>query len=99
MKEGALFINGGRGELVDTAALIDALDSGHLAGAGLDVFDQEPLPPDHPVLACEQIVMTPHLADQTAEGMELLNEGAISNAIAFLEGRPQNVANDPRPRP
>ena len=74
------------------------MDSGHLAGAGLDVFDQEPLPPDDPVLACEQIVLTPHLADQTPEGMELLNEGAVSNAIAFLEGRPQNVANDPRPR-
>ena len=98
MKPGALFVNGGRGELIDTAALIQALDSGHLAGAGLDVFDQEPLAPDDPVLACEQIVLTPHLADQTPEGMELLNEGAVSNAIAFLEGRPQNVANDPRPR-
>ena len=99
MKQGALFINGGRGELVDTAALIDALDSGHLAGAGLDVYDQEPLPADHPILGCEQVVLTPHLADQTAEGMELLNEGAVSNVIAFLEGRPQNVANDPCPRP
>jgi D-3-phosphoglycerate dehydrogenase len=99
MKKGALFINGGRGELVDTAALIDALDSGHLAGAGVDVYDQEPLPPDDPILACEQVVLTPHVADQTAEGMELLNEGAVSNVIAFLEGRPQNVANDPRPRP
>jgi phosphoglycerate dehydrogenase-like enzyme len=98
MKPGALFINGGRGELIDTAALIQALDSGHLAGAGLDVFDQEPLAPDDPVLACEQIVLTPHLADQTPEGMELLNEGAVSNVIAFLEGRPQNVANAPRPR-
>ncbi len=91
MKPGALFINAGRGGLVDTPALIDALHSEHLAGAGLDVFDQEPLPPDHPILACEQVVLTPHLADQTPEGIELLNEGAVSNTIAFLEGRPQNI--------
>jgi D-3-phosphoglycerate dehydrogenase len=92
MKPGALLINGGRGELVDTAALVDALNSGRLGGAGLDVFDQEPLPPDHPILSCEQVVLTPHIADQTPEGIESLNEGVVSNVIAFLEGRPQNVA-------
>ena len=92
MKPGALLVNGGRGELVDTAALVDALSSGHLGGAGLDVFDQEPLPPDHPILSCEQVVLTPHIADQTPEGIESLNEGVVSNVIAFLEGRPQNVA-------
>ena len=91
MRPGALLLNGGRGDLVDTAAMIEALESGHLAGAALDVFDTEPLPPDHPILACEQVVMTPHMADQTPEGMELLNEGAVDNVIAFLEGRPQNV--------
>lgn len=91
MKPGALFINAGRGELVDTPALIEALQSDHLAGAGLDVFEHEPLPPDHPLLACEQVVLTPHVADQTPEGVELLNEGVVSNVIAFLEGRPQNI--------
>ncbi len=91
MKQGALLVNGGRGELVDTAALVSALNSGHLAGAALDVFDIEPLPPDHPILDCEQVVLTPHMADQTPEGIELLNEGAVDNVIAFLEGRPQNV--------
>ena len=91
MKAGALLINGGRGELVDTAALVEALDSGRLGGAGLDVFDVEPLPPDHPLLACQQVVLTPHMADQTPEGIELLNEGAVDNVLAFLEGRPQNV--------
>lgn len=91
MKPGALLINAGRGDLVDTAALVAALQSEHLAGAGLDVFDQEPLPPDHPILACDQVVLTPHLADQTPEGIELLNEGIVSNVIAFVEGRPQNI--------
>ena len=91
MKEGAILINGARGEIVDTQALVEALNSGHLAGAGLDVFDQEPLPPDHPILSCEQVVLTPHMADQTPEGIEALNEGAVDNVIAFIEGRPRNV--------
>ena len=93
MKPGAIFVNGGRGELVNTDALVDALNSGHLAAAGLDVFDQEPLPPDHPILSCEQVALTPHIADQTPEGVESLNEGCVTNVIAYLEGRPQNVAN------
>ena len=46
---------------------------------------------DHPILSCDQVVLTPHLADQTPEGIELLNEGAVTNVIAFLEGRPNNV--------
>ena len=69
------------------------LHSGHLGGAALDVYDVEPLPADDPILSCEQVVLTPHMADQTPEGMELLNEGAVDNVIAFLEGRPQNVVN------
>ena len=91
MKPGCLLVNGGRGELVNTQELVRALDSGHLAGAAVDVFDQEPIPPGHPLLSCEQVVLTPHLADQTPEGIEALNEGAVDNVIAFLEGRPQSV--------
>jgi len=71
-------------------ALVEALNGGGLGGAGLDVFPEEPLPEGHPILGCEQVVLTPHAADQTAEGVELLNEGAVDNIIAFLEGRPQN---------
>jgi phosphoglycerate dehydrogenase-like enzyme len=93
MKPGSLLINTGRGALVDEAALLAALDSGHLAGAGLDVFAQEPLPPDAPILSRQQVVLTPHNADSTPEGLDFLNEGAVENAIAFLEGRPQNVVN------
>lgn len=91
MKPGSLLVNCGRGELLDTPALVEALNSRHLGGAALDVFDVEPLPPNHPILSCEHVVLTPHMADQTPEGIELLNEGVVDNAIAFLEGRPRNV--------
>ena len=91
MKPGALLVNGARGEVMDTQALVQALQSGHLAGAALDVYDQEPLPPDHPILSCDQVVLTPHIADQSPEGIDLINEGAVDNVIAFLEGRPRNV--------
>lgn len=93
MKPGAILVNTGRGPLVDEAALVTALESGHLGGAALDVFAQEPLPADSPLLSCKQVVLTPHNADWTPEGIDLLNEGAVDNAIAFLEGRPQNVVN------
>ena len=91
MKEGTMLVNGGRAALVDTNALVAALDSGRLGGAAIDVFDLEPVEPDDPLLSCSQAVLTPHVADQTPEGMELLNSGAVDNVIAFLEGRPQNV--------
>jgi D-3-phosphoglycerate dehydrogenase len=91
MKPGAILVNTARGPVVDTDALVAALESGRLAGAGLDVFDTEPLPPNHPILTCEQVVLTPHNADQTPEGMDILNAGVVDNVIAFLEGRPQNV--------
>ena len=91
MKPDALLINVARGGVIDTDALIDALNSGHLGGAAIDVYDQEPIPANHPLLECEQIILTPHCADMTPEGVELLNEGAVDNIIAFLEGTPKNV--------
>jgi D-3-phosphoglycerate dehydrogenase len=90
MKCGALLINTARGPVVETSALVDALNAGQLGGAGIDVFDDEPVPTGHPLLACEQVVLTPHNADQTREGLELLNDGVVDNVIAFLQGRPRN---------
>jgi D-3-phosphoglycerate dehydrogenase len=90
MKSGALFINTARGAVVDAPALVAALHSGKLGGAGLDVFDIEPLPADHPLLACEHVVLTPHNADQTPEGIDFLNVGVVDNVLAFLRGKPMN---------
>ena len=58
---------------------------------GIDVFDDEPPPVDLALLQCDQVVLTPHCADMTPEGVDLLNSGAVDNVIAFLEGRPQNI--------
>ena len=91
MKPGAVLINVGRGALVDEEALAAALGAGRLGGAGIDVFQVEPLPPGHPLRACEQVVLTPHCADMTPEGVELLNEGVVDNVLAFLQGKPGNV--------
>jgi D-3-phosphoglycerate dehydrogenase len=90
MKPGALLVNTARAAVVDSSALVAALESGQLGGAGIDVFDTEPLPPGDPHLSCAQVVLTPHNADQTPEGMDILNGGAVDNIIAFLEGRTQN---------
>ncbi|MDE2801007.1 MAG: NAD(P)-binding domain-containing protein [Gemmatimonadota bacterium] len=91
MKTGALLLNGARGAIVDTDALVYALNSGHIGGAGIDVYEEEPTPPDYPLFACEQVVLTPHCADMTPEGVDLLNSGAVENVIAFLEGRTRNA--------
>lgn len=91
MKRGVIFVNGSRGPVVDTEALLEALRDGTLFGAGLDVFEQEPLPAGHPIFGFDNVVLTPHIADATPEGFEALNIDAIENVVAFLEGRPQNV--------
>lgn len=93
MKAGAILLNGARGPIVDTAALVASLKSGHLGGAGIDVFDEEPTPTDHPLFSCEQVVLTPHCADMTPEGVDLLNGGAVDNVLAYLEGKPQNIVS------
>ena len=93
MKPEAILVNVARGPIVDESALVDALNSGHLSGAALDVFENEPLPEGSPITECEQVVLTPHIADMTPEGLDLLNQGVVENSLAFLNGAPQNVVN------
>jgi phosphoglycerate dehydrogenase-like enzyme len=68
MKPAAFFINTGRGPTADEAAMIDALREGRIAGAGLDVFDLEPLPPGHPLTTLDNVILTPHTAGGTPQG-------------------------------
>lgn len=91
MRPGAYLVNCARGVLVDTDALVAALDRGHLAGAGLDVTDPEPLPEGHPLLGRSDVVVTPHVASATVAGRRRLYEHAIDNALGWLEGRPVSI--------
>ena len=93
MKPTAILVNVARGPIVDEAALVEALNAGHLSGAALDVFEAEPLPEGSPITQCEQVVLTPHIADMTPEGLDLLNQGVVENSLAYLNGTPQNVVN------
>jgi phosphoglycerate dehydrogenase-like enzyme len=94
MKPDAVFINTARGGLVDQEALLAALDAGHLFGAGLDVTAPEPLPREHPLLARNDVVVTPHIASATGEGKARMFKIAFQQAIAVTEGRrPEHLVN------
>ncbi len=95
MRPGSYLVNCARGLLVDTDALVDALDSGHLRGAGLDVTDPEPLPADHRLLGRHDVVVTPHVASATVAGRRRLYAHAIDNALAVLDGRPASTVAPP----
>jgi phosphoglycerate dehydrogenase-like enzyme len=93
MRRGSILINTARAAVVDTQALKAAIDSEHLLGAGVDVYDAEPVAANNPLLSCRNVVLTPHSADQTPEGLDLLTLGCVENIRAFLSGSPQNVVN------
>jgi D-3-phosphoglycerate dehydrogenase len=95
-KRGVRIINCARGGLIDEQALADAISSGHVAGAALDVFETEPLPPDSPLRKIPNLVLTPHLGASTAEAQESVGiEIAQSIRAALLEGTIRNAVNMP----
>lgn len=91
MKPTAYLVNTSRGPLVDQRALITALEEGRIAGAGLDVFDEEPLPQGHPLLAAPNTLLTPHLGYVSRQNYEAYFEGALEAVEAFLAGAPVRV--------
>lgn len=94
MKPGALLVNVSRGPVIDDAALIAALSSGHVGGAALDVFVTQPLPPDHPYLGFDTVIVTPHMAGITEESMMRMGIGAVEEALRVLAGElPVNLRN------
>lgn len=90
MKPTAYLVNTARGPIVDEAALIDTLKNQRIAGAGLDVFEVEPLPPDHAFRRLENIVITPHLGYVTRENYQGFFGGTVGNIRAWLDGEPKN---------
>jgi D-3-phosphoglycerate dehydrogenase len=93
MKRNAVLVNTARGELTDEQALVEALRSGHIAGAGLDVYCLEPLPADSPLLALDNVVVLPHSGWVTWETARRFAEGAVENIQNWVRGRPSNVVN------
>lgn len=95
MKESAVLINVSRGGIVDEAALKKALDQGEIAGAGLDVVEEEPIPDDHPLLTTDRCIITPHMAWLAKESRQRLLDMAVENFKTYLDGRPQNQLTAP----
>jgi len=93
MKPGAMLINAARGELVNTRDLAEALRSGGLACAALDVVEQEPVAPDNPLLGAPNVIMTPHMAWSTNEARLRMIRITAENVKAFIGGAPQNLVN------
>jgi phosphoglycerate dehydrogenase-like enzyme len=88
MKSGALLVNVGRGELVDESALVAALEKGALRGAGLDVFEREPLPPESPLWSLPGVIVTPHASGRTPGNLARAEVLFLENLVRFSRGEP-----------
>ncbi len=94
MKAGSIFINVGRGDLADSAAVTAALQSGHLGGAALDVFDPEPIPADHPIRTMPNVILAAHIASASPPAVKTLRETAARIALQAVRGETlPNVVN------
>jgi len=94
MKKGVYIINTARGKIIDTDALLWALENGIVKAAALDVFDPEPIPPDHPILKMENVILTPHIAFAASKTCKMMDEYAIEEALRILRGeRPLWILN------
>lgn len=97
-KSGVIVVNTARGEIIDEDALLAALRSGHVAAAGLDVYHAEPLSGDHPLLALDNVLLTPHVAFNTPEATHSLLDITIDNIVSYFRGTPANVVAAPGKR-
>ncbi|BBY03193.1 D-2-hydroxyacid dehydrogenase family protein [Mycobacterium seoulense] len=93
MRPHAFLINTSRGPIVDEAAMLDALKTGRLAGAGLDVYDIEPLPTDHPLRQLPNVTLSPHLGYVTREMLSAFYSDTVEAVTAWLDGAPIRIAN------
>jgi phosphoglycerate dehydrogenase-like enzyme len=93
MKPTAYLINTARGPIVDEAALVQALQARTIAGAGLDVFDQEPLPPGHPLTLLDNTILVPHIGYVTEDQYRVRYRDTVGNVAAYLKGEPLRVLN------
>jgi phosphoglycerate dehydrogenase-like enzyme len=93
MKRTAILVNVSRGPIVDEAAMIEALKSGRIAHAGLDVYDREPLPADHPLRKMDNVTLSPHLGYVNDENLRMFYGDALENIEAWLAGKPIRVIN------
>src|SRR5260221_366396 len=84
----AILVNTSRGPICDTEAVIEALEAGRLAYAGFDVYDQEPLPIDHPLRPAPNVILTPHIGYVTAENYHSSYPQIVEDVLGFLDGKP-----------
>jgi D-3-phosphoglycerate dehydrogenase len=93
MRPSAFLINTARGGLVDETALAHALERGAIAGAGLDVFSEEPMSASHPLMSAPNAILSPHIAGSSEEALKRTAEQIVAGLVAVLDGDPQNVVN------